>query len=124
MKCFAIAGVFGAIALLLMGCERKFTDRPEVEREIKLLRNQGWYFVEMVGEAHAMPLTREIRRSDVNGNLTVYATNTGVDGMGDRQQSFRKTFDDEGFDFLEVKIMTSPADGYGLVFRRRKGSEK
>ena len=88
------------------------------------MRDQGWDFVEMVGEAHSKPETREIRHSDASGALTVHAGNTGVDGYGGRSQSFEKTFKKDGFDFLEVKIMTSPADGYCLVFHKPQGTNK
>lgn len=86
------------------------------------MKNEGWDFLEMVGEAHSEPETREIRHSDSSGSLTVFAGNTGVDGYGHKQQNFNKTFKNEGYEFLEVKIMTSPADGYSLVFQRRRAS--
>ena len=84
------------------------------------MQRDGWSFLEMVGEAHSKPDPdgRELRRSDSTGSLTVYAMNTGIDGHGSREQEWKKTFKQEGFEFLEVKIMTSPADGYSLVFRR------
>ncbi len=74
----------------------------------------------MVGEAHGKPDPdgRSIRRSNDTGSLTVYAMNTGVDGHGSRQEEWKETFKEDGFEFLEVKIMTTPADGYSLVFRR------
>jgi hypothetical protein len=122
MKTFASACVLSIVMLLLGACGRESTDRPEIKSEIELMRNQGWDFVEMVGEAHSTPVMREIRHSDASGSLTVHAGNTGVDGYGDRSQSFDKTFKKDGFDFLEVKIMTSPADGYCLVFQKPRGT--
>lgn len=104
--------------LLLGSCGRVYTERPEIKTEIENMHEQGWDFVEMVGEAHSTPVSREVRLSDASGSLTVHAGNTGVDGYGDRSQSFDKIFKKDGLDFLEVKIMTSPADGYCLVFQK------
>jgi hypothetical protein len=122
MKRIAMTCVIGTTAMFLSACGRDQNDRPEIKSEIDKMRNQGWDFVEMVGEAHSMPKMREIRHSDANGSLTVYAGNTGIDGYGNRQQTFSKTFRDEGYEFLEVKIMTSPADGYCLVFKKPQPS--
>jgi hypothetical protein len=105
-------------ALIFSGCaKRDFTDLPEVKEEIVAQRGDGWEFVEMVGEAHGKPETREIRLSNSTGSLTVWAGNTGIDGNG-REQEWRKTFQSDDFAFLEVKRMTGPACGYSLVFRR------
>lgn len=87
------------------------------------MQGDGWEYVEMVGEAHSDPEAREIRRSDSTGSLTVYAANTGVDGDGPRAKEWQKTFKSDGFDFLEVKTMTSPAGGYSLVFRRQQSTK-
>lgn len=122
MKTFATTCVISMVMLLISACGREYTNRTEIKSEIELMRNQGWDFVEMVGEAHSMPETREIRYSDASGSLTVHAGNTGVDGHGHRSHSFDKTFKKDGFEFLEVKIMTSPADGYCLVFQKPRGA--
>lgn len=83
------------------------------------MQSEGWEYVEIVGEARSKPETRELRRSDSTGSLTVYAASTGVEGDGSRAKEWRRKFKSDGFDFLEVKTMTSPAGGYSLVFRRK-----
>ncbi len=118
MKPIVSAFAVGFVAFLLSACKRDFAARPEIQQEIKTMRSEGWEYIEMVGEARSNPEAREIRRSDSTGSLTVYAANTGVDGGGSPAKEWRKTFKSDGFEFLEVKTMTSPAGGYSLVFRK------
>lgn len=114
----SLSRMFGIGLFFLSACGREPADRPEIQREIELMRNKGWEFVEMVGEARSTPDVREIRHCDESGALTVRAMNSGANGND--YERFTETFKEEGFEFLEVKIMTSPADGYSLVFRKRR----
>ena len=123
MKTLVSAFLLGLVAILLAACSRDHTDRAEIKREVELMDDQGWDFVEMVGEAHGLPEGREIRYSDDGGALMVTAINSGANGYGNKYEEFKKTFKDDGFDFLEVKIVTSPADVYSLVFRKSNSSE-
>jgi hypothetical protein len=126
MKRVTLNSIVVILALFLSACGgRDFTKQPEVKAEIAARQGEGWDFVEMVGEAHGKPDPngRSIRRSDDAGSLTVYAMNTGVDGHGSEQKRWERTFRQDGFEFMEVKIMTSPADGYSLVFRRMRSAE-
>ncbi len=87
------------------------------------MEDRGWDFVEMVGEAHGLPEGREILHSDGSGTLIVKAINSGANGYGNKYEEFKKTFNDNGFEFQEVKVVTSPADVYSLVFRKRNSSK-
>lgn len=123
MKILKSACFFGLIASFFSACKRDDTDRAEVRQEIEALEAQGWEFIEMVGEAHGAPESRIMRYSDASGELRVIASNSGANGYGHKPEEFNKTFKEDGFQFLEVKIPTSPADVYSLVFRRSNVSE-
>lgn len=117
----------GFLAVFLSACGRTdFTRQPEVKAEIEARQKGGWEFVEMVGEAHGKPEPegRSIQRPDESGALTVSAMNSGTDGHGSQPQEWERTFRQDGFEFFAVKIMTSPADGYALVFRKPRTAEK
>ncbi|MFC0019500.1 hypothetical protein [Roseibacillus persicicus] len=109
------------IALVCSHCNRRdFTERPEVRAEIHARESDGWDFVEMVGEAHGKPDPngQEVRFSGKSEAITVFAMNSGSNGYSSRQQEWRKVFQEDVVLFLEVKVMTSPADSYSLVFRK------
>lgn len=81
--------------------------------------SEGWEFVAFVGEPHGSVETREVRYSDPKtGSLTVIAPSSGEVGNPQRIEQ-KQTFKEDGWRFLEVKIMTSPADGYAIVFRKK-----
>jgi hypothetical protein len=104
----------------LGGCSLRRGEHPTVTAEKKQLTAEGWEFVEVVGEAHGKVEAREIRTSDSGtGELTVYSTISGIDGHGSRRSDITKTFKEAGYTFLEVKIGTSPADGYSILFRKK-----
>jgi hypothetical protein len=48
----------------------------------------------------------------------VIAPSSGEVGNPQRIEQ-KQTFKEDGWRFLEVKIMTSPADGYAIVFRKK-----
>jgi hypothetical protein len=81
--------------------------------------SNGWEFVTVVGVPRGNVEAREIRYSDPKtGSLIVIAPASGLPGES-RGPEQRRTFQEQGYQFLEVKIMTSPADGYGIVFRKK-----
>ncbi|HEX5790823.1 MAG TPA: hypothetical protein VFY13_06695, partial [Luteolibacter sp.] len=79
MKHVIFSSIVVTLALFLSACGgRDFTKQPEVKAEIAAMQDEGWNFVEMVGEAHGKPDPdgRFIRMSDEAGSLTVNAMNT------------------------------------------------
>ncbi len=108
------------IALVFAACGRSYMDTPEIAAERKAMEADGWTFVEVVGDdVRSKTKDREIRKSDPAGALTVYAASSGIDGHGLSDKEWEKRYQEEGHEFLEVKIMTSPSDCYSIVFRRK-----
>jgi len=106
-----------AASFVWFGCGRKPADHPAVVAEKARWISEGWEFVTVVGEPHGTVEARGIRHSDPNtGSLRVIAP---AGDPGSRRPEQERTFQEQGYRFLEVKIMTSPASGYGIVFRKK-----
>ena len=101
------------------GCGHKPADNPRVAAEKARWISEGWEFVAVVGKAQGAVEARAVRYSDPEtGSLTVIAPSSGLPGESHGPQE-KRTFQEPGYRFLEVKIMTSVADGYGIVFRKK-----
>lgn len=101
------------------GCGRKPADNPTVAAEKARWISEGWEFVAIVGTDLGTVEARTVRYSDPEtGSLTVIAPSSGLPGESHGPEE-RRTFQEPGYRFLEVKIMTSVADGYGIVFRKK-----
>lgn len=104
---------------IAFGGGRKPGDNPTVAAEKARWSSEGWEFVAVVGTSGGTMEAREVRYSDpTTGSLTVIAPSSGLPGESKGPHEER-TFQERGYRFLEVKIMTSAADGYGIVFRKK-----
>ena len=111
--------VLATLALLSPGCRRQSGDTQVLITEKAQWTSHGWEFVTVVGTARGSVEAREIRHSDPEtGILTVIAPASGLPGES-RGPEQKRTFHERGYRFLEVKIMTGPADGYGIIFRQK-----
>jgi hypothetical protein len=115
----ACAILVSGASCLTGGCGRKPVDDPLVAAEKVQWVSAGWEFVAVVGAPRGNVETREVRFTDPQtGKLTVIAPASGLPGES-RGPEESRTFQERDYQFLEVKIMTSPADGYSIVFRRK-----
>ena len=108
-------------SIIAISCESNSKFRYGAEEIVGEHENNGWHFYELVGEIHGEPEPKgkTVKFTKPNDSITAVGNNSGANGYGKRNEIWRKEFSNDSFEYKAVIIMTSPADNYTLVFKRR-----